>query len=240
MKKPVLVLMDIDNTIYHYQTSHSIALASMKELWEKYQLGHFDILYEKAKLLVKKHIDKFASSHSRLLYAQKMLELKGHAQRLDWALELENVYWTAFIKNTNLFPNVRTWLKLLKKHSIPVVFVTDLTARIQFEKIKGWELLSLFDAIVTSEESGYDKPFPLIFEMACAKVGFSGNGDIWMIGDSVSKDMEGASKFNAVTLWKRNGSAHTMHSNISASFDSFADLIELIDIGSSGGIIWNH
>ena len=65
-----------------------------------------------------------------------------------------------------LFPNVRELLTELNKYKIKTAIITDLTSQIQFRKIIFFGLEQYFDYVVTSEESGFDKPSKYPFELA--------------------------------------------------------------------------
>ena len=64
-----------------------------------------------------------------------------------------------------------------------------------------------FDYVVTSEESGADKPNPLCFEIALNKIGLPSSSKIWMIGDDHESDIKGANYFELTTLYKVNRSS---------------------------------
>jgi putative hydrolase of the HAD superfamily len=103
-----------------------------------------------------------------------------------------------------LFPGARVLIEQLRYEKIPTALVTDMTAQIQMRKIVYFELEHAFDAVVTSEEAGAEKPDPRIFELAVKKLGLAGkSARIWMIGENAKKDIVGAREaLGAVTLQK--------------------------------------
>ena len=72
------------------------------------------------------------------------------------------------------------------------MIITDLTTQIQFRKIVHLELDEYIDYIVTSEETGYDKPHPAPYKLALKKLNFNKNEIIWMFGDDPIKDIKEA------------------------------------------------
>jgi putative hydrolase of the HAD superfamily len=165
--------------------------------------AQFDICYEQARSHVKRRLGQTASSHSRLLYFQRVLELIGLGSQPANALLMQNIYWREFLSTSELFPEAEDFLDDLRIAGIPIVIVTDLTADIQMRKMLHWDLGRFIDYLVTSEESGQDKPAPEIFELALAKLG-GVEGQIWMIGDSVEKDIIGAKRaVNAMTFLRQ-------------------------------------
>ena len=65
--------------------------------------------------------------------------------------------------------------------------MTDLTSHIQMRKMTYFNLEETFDAFVTSEEIGADKPDYRNFELVLNKLSISNppQNSIWMIGDNV-------------------------------------------------------
>ena len=64
-----------------------------------------------------------------------------------------------------LFNGVRDiFYELKKRYSIGIL--TDLTSHIQLRKLTYFGLEDIFDAVVTSEEVGADKPNDKVFKLA--------------------------------------------------------------------------
>ena len=89
----------------------------------------------------------------------------------------------------------------LKSSGIITANITDLTAQIQFRKMVYFGLDECFDYVVTSEESGSDKPDPRPFQIALDKLKIEPKR-IWMIGDSALEDMAGAGHFGITKVQK--------------------------------------
>ncbi len=202
---PRAVLFDTDNTLYEYAPANNAAIEAVY-LKANNLLGlkrnTFFNLYNKARLQIKKDLNKTASSHSRLLYFQRMIELLGYNAKLLLALDFEQTFWRTFLSNAPLFPNVYKFLNLLKESDIPIGVITDLTAQIQLRKLTYFGLEDTFDAIVTSEEVGADKPDPKNFTLMLSKLKLSSMTNIWMIGDNPTSDILGSKKLGATTFQK--------------------------------------
>jgi HAD superfamily hydrolase (TIGR01549 family) len=194
-RKPDAVLFDLDNTLYAYDPAHEAAMAAV-EARTRTNLGidtsTFRDTFEDAKREVKARLGKAAASHSRLLYFQRLIEMTTGKSDPSLSLELEKTYWRRFMSGASLFPGARDLLGELRYAGIPLLLVTDLTAQIQLRKLVFFELEQAFDHIVTSEESGADKPDPAPFRLALKKAGLSKEGLFWMVGDSAEKDILGA------------------------------------------------
>ena len=188
-----LILLDLDNTLYEYKKCHDKALGCIAGQMSK----HFDkneeqvrSLYMSCRKIVNTRHHGTAASHSRLFYLQLMIEnLHG---RTDVALvdSLHKSYWGTFINEMTLFSDAEYFLSTCLAQSIPMVLVTDMTAEIQFQKIKKLDIGKYFPFIVTSEEAGVEKPSPFIFELAIAKAETIHKKikNILVIGDDQVKD----------------------------------------------------
>ncbi|HEY9733404.1 MAG TPA: HAD family hydrolase [Drouetiella sp.] len=188
------ILLDLDNTLYDYNAAHQPALeAVLSWLTTRLQRPSEQVrnCYTEARRKVNHDLHGLASSHSRLLYFQGVCEQLQVAPYVI-AVEAEDLYWQVFFKHMVLRPSVIDFLAAVKGK--PIAIVTDLTTRIQFQKIAHLNLATSFQAIVTSEEAGHEKPHPHIFELAAAKLQLD-PAVLCMIGDSWERDIQGALKF---------------------------------------------
>ncbi len=204
-KRPEAVLFDTDNTLYDYYPANKIAEdAVCKKAYNLLGIKRkqFYDYYSIAKHEVKSNLPNSASSHSRLLYFQRMIELMGYKSQLLLALDFEQTFWRNFLLNSPLFPGVKETLLFLKEENIPIAVVTDLTSHIQLRKLTYFGLEDTFDAVVTSEEVGIDKPDKKIFRYVLHKLNLSKGSFFWMIGDNPKADIFGAKRLGAVTFQK--------------------------------------
>ena len=69
-------------------------------------------------------------------------------------------------------------------------------------KLTYFNLEETFDAVVTSEEVGADKPDPRNFNLVLEKLGLNSDQVIWMVGDNPATDIVGGRTIGAVTFQK--------------------------------------
>ncbi len=233
LSSPRAVLFDTDNTLYEYSIANRVAENAVK-LKIKNLIGvendKFDQLYSTARKEIKSQLGNTASSHSRLLYYQRVIELLGLRAHLLIALDLEQTFWRTFLANAPLFPYVYETLSLLRSKEIPIAIVTDLTSHIQLRKLTYFGLEDIFDAVVTSEEVGADKPDIRNFNLVVRKLSLTSLDRIWMVGDDPFTDIYGAKEFGAITFQKIHkgvllGSGDQLPDY---SFSKFKDLFDLI------------
>lgn len=188
------VLLDIDNTIYHYDSCHEYALNIL--------IDELFILIDQPKEIIKKKFLQsrkrinnklygHASSHSRFLYIQLTLEKFLDKTSFYHTLRLEELYWSTFLDKMKIDKNANLFINNCYSSKIPICCITDLTAQIQFRKIIKLNLEEKINYIVTSEEAGIEKPNKLIFNLSLEKIKLKYK-DVIMVGDSFSKDIKGA------------------------------------------------
>lgn len=229
---PDAVIFDLDNTLYPYDTAHTMAINTVKEKALKtfsVESKLFDEAFLEAKKQVKKRLFDTASSHNRLLYFQKMLEIMGLGSQILTALDFEQSYWRTFLNHAGLFENVENLFDDFRLLEIPIAIATDLTTQIQFRKIIHFGLDRYVDFVVTSEEVGHDKPHNSLFVLALEKLRPKGNL-VWMIGDDAEKDIQGGRSINAVTLQKLHKSVSPGNGDFipDASFHEYHELRSLL------------
>lgn len=188
------ILLDLDDTLYAYKPCHYAGYEACKILAsEKYRISNsdFESIWKIGRNKVHQDLHGQGASHSRLLYAQKASEVLFGKSNPQFALDMEETYWSVFLKKMVFNPGVEAFLREAKDKGIKMCIVTDLTAQIQMKKWLKLDLGRYIDFLVSSEEAGIEKPGKYIFELALEKLGVKA-GDCIMIGDSEEKDVKGA------------------------------------------------
>jgi putative hydrolase of the HAD superfamily len=222
------ILLDIDNTLYDYNKTHTIALDSLiSSANALLHINRIDLAhaYLEARNQISRQLCGTASSHNRLLYIQTMLESLD-VSGLDVSLKLYEIYWNTFLENIEVYDGVYAFLESIKE--IPLCLVTDLTAHIQHRKIKKLRLDHYADYLITSEEAGHDKPHPYIFLSALYKMDLKPN-EVCMIGDNFKKDILGATHLKIASFWLHKGdTTEEINSELTITFSEFDELKEHI------------
>ena len=231
-QRPAAVLFDLDNTLYRYGPAHEAGMKSVVEkATEKIGIDAdiFGVAFDRARVDVKRQLGSVASSHSRLLYFQRTLEYLGLRSQVTLSLEFEQTYWRNFLSTIELRPGVVNFLDQLSRASISKVIVTDLTSQIQFRKLLYLDLDRRFEYVVTSEESGADKPDSAGFKLAMQKLSLTA-GSVWMVGDNFVADIDGAKgAIGAATVGlKSEMGEYLSHPSLDMVFESFGDLKQFV------------
>ncbi|MBI2543307.1 MAG: HAD family hydrolase [Candidatus Aenigmarchaeota archaeon] len=191
------VLIDLDNTLYEYEKCNKPAVdAVIEEL--SIETGKSKELvkqvFDESRKKVKVELGDVAASHSRFLYFQKTIEaLKGKTD-IQLTEQLHDLFWNVYFEQMELYDGVIDFFEYLKQNNIKIAIVSDLTVELQFKKLIELGVDKYIDFVITSEESGREKPDKSIFLLSLDKLGCD-KDDVIFIGDDLEKDIKGAENF---------------------------------------------
>lgn len=150
------------------------------------------------------------------------------------ALDLDNSRWKEIAdRYMNHYRGHWQWKanaeSVLKQVSIqyPVGILTNGFTDIQKGKIEQFSLRDYAQHIVISEEVGFLKPQPEIFDHATKLTGFEPS-QILYVGDSYRSDILGGSGYGWKTAWYTSGSTNVVEADF--VFDRFEKLISYLEI----------
>ena len=203
-------LFDLDDTLIDHQHASRAAMVGVRDRFAAFQRITLDELgVEHQRILDLLHhdvalgqrtVDDARIERYRLLFAYAGAD-GNHASA---AAELHRrVYQASRCR-------VAGALELLQalRGRVRIAVVTNNTVAEQTEKLATFDLATLVDALVTSEEIGAAKPDGRIFAAALERVDCA-PGDAVMIGDSWTHDVLGATTAGISAIWlNRNGAAH--------------------------------
>ena len=196
------VIFDIDGTLYDYHAADKLAMKNFCAFVEK-KLGVeekiFRETYTAARNIIHERLKDTAASHSRVMMIQTALELLGK-NPFDDVLELYDVYWNFFLANMEPYDGAEDFLRALKNSGAKISTCTDMTAHIQYRKISQLGLDKFIDFMVTSEETGFEKPAPIMFNFALEKMNVRADEAAYF-GDSLDRDIEGAAAVGIESFW---------------------------------------
>jgi len=196
-------LFDLDDTLYPYppcnEAGKRAALEAFRELGYGLDRDAFDDVYRTARRETKRELEGTAASHERFLYFKRALRLHAGIHDADAALTLGEAYWEGYLDAMERFEGVRDVLETLHEDGTAVVVVTNLTTRIQLEKLSRLGVDDLIDRVVTSEEVGREKPSALPFTTALAALDRRPSEAV-VVGDDVAADVVGGNAVGAGTV----------------------------------------
>ncbi len=100
---------------------------------------------------------------------------------------------------------VNDFLARLNRTGMPWGIVTNGNGRNQRSKCRTTGLEGLTSFIIVSEEQGYAKPDPRIYQDAMSALGLASPDDVMFVGDNPVTDIDGARAFGMRTAWVSRG-----------------------------------
>lgn len=226
------VCFDLDDTLYPYpecnEAGKRAALETAREAGYDWSRAEFDEVYQAGRREVKRELAGTASAHERFLYFKRAIEVQTGEHRAKDALALGEAYWDAYVEEMELFDGVVETLAELRDAGLDVAVVTNLTTRIQMQKIEALDIDDHVDLLLTSEETGREKPASVMFTLPMARLGVSPDETV-MVGDSVSADVEGANALGLTTvLFNADVEDPSGHRRPDHRIESFSQLTEVV------------
>jgi len=221
------IIFDIDNTLYDFYTVNRYALDVLAD----YTVQHFGWTREKFESDYKQAQDEIlrvmggyaGGVRDRVLRIQLILEKNGlplHPHVVD----MYDLYWDTLLANMNPSEGLIETMQGIKEKGIRIGAGTDMTACMQFRKLRALGVLSFFDFAVTSEEAGIEKPDEKLFERLLEKSMCSPE-ECLFVGDHPVKDYQGATGAGMQALWynpeKKEDHAH---------YAQISDLRQILDL----------
>lgn len=231
LKRPAVVQLDIDDTLYDYQSCHRAGSSAMEQTAERI-LGlsreTFRTALSQARKETKARLGPTASSHSRLLYASRSIEHCTGRSQPGPALILEAAYWDTFLENCHLFEGVHDFISIFKEAGIPLCVVTDLTSAIQYRKLVHFGLDASVQWVVTSEEVAGDKETLTPYRLMLEKLALAEEAHIWVFGDSEADLGSVPDRGRATYFLRNNGRNEALESRSDVVFEDFPSVVTLI------------
>jgi len=226
------VFFDLDDTLYPYpecnEAGKNAAFAAARERGYDLSRAAFDDLYMAGRREVKRELAGTASAHERFLYFKRALEIHTGSHQSRDALALGEAYWETYVEVMELFDGVVETLAALRDAGVDVAIVSNLTTRIQMEKIDALGIEEYVDLVLTSEETGREKPASDMFTLPLAKLDRRPSETV-MVGDSVAADVEGGNAVGLTTvLFNGDVEDPSGHRRPDHQIDGFREVLDVV------------
>jgi len=164
----------------------------------------------------------------KLLEEEVMQELAE-----KYGFELSPRFWEIHLKMHQqygrLYDEAIETLKTLKERGYHVGLITDSDSEYLKAHLEALGILELFDSITTSEEAGFYKPHPRIFELALEKANVKGEEAIY-VGDNPLKDCVGARHVDMVSvLLDKKGSKKELWKECEFVISDLREIVVIIE-----------
>jgi putative hydrolase of the HAD superfamily len=188
------IIFDLDNTIL----DRTLTFKNFTSSFLGTYFGHLDNTQEIHERII--YLDQDGYKDKQILFSELLGELPWRVKPA--VSELLDYYSREYVNNAVLMDQAREVIQHIRKKNYKTGLITNGKTLIQYGKIDQIGLRNDFDLIIVSEEAGFKKPDPRIFEMALRKLDLKPDECIY-IGDHPSNDIEGAANIGMQTIWMK-------------------------------------
>jgi len=186
----MLVMIDLDNTLLD---RHAAVAAWINEFVLEWQLPT--------------GATEWIMTQDRDGYADRRTVFEMIHQRFEVSSSVESLlttYRQRIIELSALTPGATQCLERLRSAGCQIAIVSNGSSGQQHGKIDALDLRSRVDSAIVSGDLGIAKPDARVFQAAATATGTTLDG-AWMVGDSPTHDIVGASLCGTHTAWLDRG-----------------------------------
>ncbi|EES74954.1 MULTISPECIES: YjjG family noncanonical pyrimidine nucleotidase [Paenibacillus] len=198
------ILFDADDTLFDYPKAENHALSRTlteagipctDEVMKAYQTINQQLWRDLEQGLVK----QAALRTERFTRLVKELGVTPRSQ----VEEISERYLELLGEGTFLLEGAYELCRDLKEAGFHLAIITNGIKKVQANRIAGSALAKMFEAVIVSEDTGYSKPHPGIFDYAFEALGLrqTDKSRVLIVGDSLTSDMKGGLNYGIDTCW---------------------------------------
>lgn len=230
---PKAVFFDLDDTLFDHLYSTRQGLQTICQAYPCFQQQPIEVLLaDYARLLDEAHLlvleGGLAPEEKRLERMKRFFLLHGAAtEDLPAAIEhAANLHRATYQASWQTVAGARPLLEYLYG-KVKIAVVTNNTVEKQVEKLHRLQLAHLVDELVVSEETGFIKPDPRIFQVALQRIGCTAQDGV-MIGDAWKADVLGATRVGMRAIWLNRTGIACPDPDLAVEIASFEPLEEAL------------
>lgn len=224
------LLFDADDTLFDYPKAESSALlgtleyeglSGTVEVMEAYQTINQQLWREFEQGRVT--LDSLRTERFARLFAQLGLKTRSEVGLIS------EFYLERLGEGHELIEGAYDICATLTRSGYRLSIITNGIKKVQTSRIAKSALNGMFEQIVVSEDTGYQKPHPGIFDYAFGKLGITDKSRVMIIGDSLTSDIQGGINYGIATCWfNPQGKPNTLGLEPTYEIRSLAEITALV------------
>lgn len=225
------IYFDLDDTLLDHKSAEQQALKDVHahfEIFQDIEPENLIDVYHRVnsrqwKLYSRNKLTREQLQRNR--FEETLQELNLDSSRYDeigsYYMQQYREHWQWMDGARNAFEHIR------RRHDVGIL--TNGFAETQHKKFEKFGFYESAKHLVVSEEIGYLKPDPRVFEHATELAGFEPE-EILYVGDSYSSDIVGGSNFGWNTAWFTTNGNTKQQNKADFVFKDFSDLNKRLDV----------
>ncbi|AEH25525.1 TIGR02253 family HAD-type hydrolase [Pyrococcus yayanosii] len=196
------VFFDFVGTLLSKESEEITHLKIMEEVVRKAGANVYpEELFREYEAMTSRAFLQYAGKPFRPIRDIEVEVMKELAER--YSFQLPGDFWEIHLRMHQtygrLYPEAIDVLKELREKGYHVGLITDSDNDYLRAHLEALGIAGLFDSITTSEDAGFFKPHPRIFELALKKAGVKGEEALY-VGDNPLKDCRGARQLDMLSV----------------------------------------
>lgn len=189
------ILFDADDTLFHFD-----AFAGLQRLFQQYDVQFSRADYDDYQAINKPLWVDYQNGAISALQLQDQ-RFESWAAKLDvTAQDLNSGFLSAMAEICTPLVGAVDLLNALKGR-VKIGIITNGFTALQQARLERTGFLGVFDLLVISEQVGYAKPHPAIFDYALTRMGNPARERVLMVGDNPDSDILGGINAGLATCW---------------------------------------
>lgn len=229
--EPKFIYFDLDDTLLDHKSAEKQALADIYEYFDCFTESSLDDLIEvyhrvnrlQWKLYSEGEVDRQQLQRNRFELTLKELGING-----EYYAEVGSQYMSFYRNHWQWIDGAEVAFHTIRRN-FDIGILTNGFSETQKAKFERFDLYSQVGQLVISEDVGYLKPHPKIFNHATGLTGYS-PGEILYIGDSYNSDVLGGTSFGWNVAWFTSNGSAEKHDQADFVFDDFKALCKYLGI----------
>lgn len=232
------VYFDLDDTLLDHRNAERKALSDVCGMFPgslgRFPLAEVQETYHTHNVALWQLYGEGAIGRDELmrLRFERLLE----ALRLDTSapMEVSDCYLQQYARHWTFLDGARDAFFRISDH-FPVGVLTNGFSEVQHAKLDSFpEIRERLAALVVSEDVGFLKPHPAIFQHATDAAGVEA-ASILYVGDSYRSDVSGARGAGWYAAWYTSETAEERQEDRLFRFSKWPELLEWLDLGADNG-----
>ncbi|AAL80587.1 hydrolase related to 2-haloalkanoic acid dehalogenase [Pyrococcus furiosus DSM 3638] len=225
------VFFDFIGTLLSQEGEYETHLKIMEEvLGENKKISPEELLRE-YDALTREAFSQYAGKPFKpiRIIEEEIMKKLAEKYGFDYPENFWEIHLKAHQRYGKLYPEVVEVLNELKKREYHVGLITDSDTAYLRAHLEALGIAELFDSITTSEEAGFFKPHPRIFEVALKKAGVKGSEAVY-VGDNPIKDCGGARQLDMLSiLVDRKGEKKELWKECEFVISDLREVIQIVE-----------
>ncbi|MGB1252589.1 MAG: YjjG family noncanonical pyrimidine nucleotidase [Candidatus Promineifilaceae bacterium] len=221
------LLFDADGTLFDF---HAASMDALAQTFAYAGIAHTDEhvqLYRRINTACWEEFERGEIS-AEILRSERFRRMNHELGASHDPLDLSKQYIMHLSQGNQLLPGATDLLFVLQKR-FNMLLITNGLKEVQRPRFAATNMSRWFSEIVISDEVGFAKPDPTIFDICFERMGHPDKSEVLIIGDSLTSDMVGGLNYGIDTCWYNpTGKTRPIDMPITYTIRTLYDLVPLL------------